>query len=349
MMEMELLKLPPEVVLKIFFHMNGKDLKKLQRVCKKWNDFIQQWILKNPSSRHPYKINLNWMSSRFKPKYKQTELPCKEREKYTYNLLAAGNGIFVMNLDQPHYCGILEGNKIHKHRVSHKNGGICAIISDKLIMITYDGDGMDENDLWPERWDILERIDNGEILARATNQRFVAHELKCDREYFVIQENDEKAEEDVKMLSLYKLEKEKIRKVSTKNLTVNFKLLKFQYPYIVLREIHTIIEYLTVMKVDAQDNLVYHKTIQYYQDNSVRSGYVQDASFVKDHFFLLEHGRMFDLEQSTEEWIRVINADTGADVSDQLVPTDDPIVLSWTTGDSSKHAHRVCSMYAFLI
>ena len=227
---MNLLKLPPEVVLTIFFYVNGNDFKNAQRVCKEWNNFIQKWILKNPRSRHPYKINQNWMS--MKPGYKQTELRCKEREKWTYNLLAAGNGIFVMNLDQPHYCGIFTGDKMHEHRVDHNNGGSYALISDKLIIITYDGDGTDENDLWPERRDILERLEDGEVCVRATNQRFVAHEMKCDREYFVIQENDEKAEEDVKMLSLYKLEKEKIRKVSTENLAVNFKLMKFKYPYI---------------------------------------------------------------------------------------------------------------------
>ena len=337
---MDLLKLPPEVVLKILFYVNGNDIEKSQRVCKDWNDFIHKWILKNPSSRHPYKINQNWMT--MNPGYKQTELRCKEREKWTYNLLAAGNKIFVMNLDKPHFCGIFTGDKIHEHRVAHKNGGSYALISDKLIIITYDGDGTDENDLWPERRDILERLENGEVCVRATNQRFVAHEMKCDREFFVIQENDEKAEEDVKMPSLYKLEKEKIRKVSTENLAVNFKLLKFRYPYIVLKKMRNPYnrEYqLTVMKIDAQDNLVHHKSVQYHLDSSVDYGYISDATFVKDHFFLLEHGRMF--KKGTEEWLRVINADTGADVSDQLVPTDDPIVLS-VSRDTFKHSDRVC-------
>ena len=164
------------------------------------------------------------------------------------------------------------------------------------------------------RWDILERLKNGEVRVRATNQYFGAHhELKCDREYFVIQENDVEADEEVKMLSLYRLENEKIRKVFTENLAVNFKLLQFNYPYIVLKKMKKSDnkEYqLTVMKVDAPDKIIHHKTIKYNKKaKPVAYSCVSDALYVKDHFFVLEHGSMFQ-ESDNKDWLRVINADT---------------------------------------
>ena len=129
---MDLFDLPPEVVLKILSFVNGNDFKNSRRVCRVWNAFIKQWILENPSSRHPCKINLNWMN--MKPNYKETELPCTERERFTYNLLAAHDGIFAMKLEQD-ICGIFEGDtKIHEHKVAHaRDGWRGAIISDKLI------------------------------------------------------------------------------------------------------------------------------------------------------------------------------------------------------------------------
>ena len=324
---MDLFKLPPEVILKILSFLNGNDFKNSRRVCKVWNDFIGKWILENPSSRHPCKINLNWMN--MKPSYKETELPCTEREKYTYNLLAAHDGIFAIKLEDD-TCGIFEKDQIiHKHRIAHaQNGWRGAIISDKLIMISYNG--TDQNELW-NRWDILERLKNGEVCVRATNQYFGAHhELKCDGEYFVIQENDVEAEEEVKMLSLYRFENEKIRKVFTENLAVNFKLLQFNYPYIVLKKMRKADnkEYqLTVMKADDLDKIIHHKTIQYKKAGSVAFCVVSDVVYVKDHFFVLEHGSLFQ-ESDNNDWLRVINADTGKDVSDGIVPTDSPIATT---------------------
>ena len=132
---MDLFKLPPEVILKILSFLNGNDFKNSRRVCKVWNDFIGKWILENPSSRHPCKINLNWMN--MKPNYKETELPCTEREKYTYNLLAGRDGIFADKLEYDISGIFLKDQRIHEHRTFHAQVGWRlrrgAIISDKLI------------------------------------------------------------------------------------------------------------------------------------------------------------------------------------------------------------------------
>ena len=134
------------------------------------------------------------------------------------------------------------------------------------------------------------------------------------------------AEEEVKMLSL-RLENEKVWKVFTENLAVNFKLLQFNYPYIILKKTRKAVnkEYqLTVMKVDDLDKIITHKTIQYKKAGSVAFCVVSDVVYVKDHFFVLEHGSLFQ-ESNNNDWLRVINADTGKDVSDGIVPTDIPL------------------------
>ena len=81
---------------------------------------------------------------------------------------------------------------------------------------------------------------------------------------------------------------------------------------------------LTVMKVDDLDKIIHHKTIQYKKAGSVAFCVVSDVVYVKDHFFVLEHGSLFQ-ESDNNDWLRVINADTGKDVSDGIVPTDIPL------------------------
>ena len=352
-MKMDLMRLPPEVLVNIFLKLNGNELKNSRSVCKDWNDFLKQWIWNNKTSLRVLrkKLKSNWMNvkARSEETRHPAKHPCKQgvRWRWSNNLLAVANDMFVMNLDQTYSCGIFVGDNVHEHRVGNEDGGSHGLITEKLILIAHASDDPD-NDPW-SRWDIIERLENGEIAVRATNQKFKEQKLKCDREYFVIQENDEEAEEE-KLLSLYKLENGFIMKVYTEDIAANYKLLRFDYPYIVLymkkkravtgREHDQ--ECLTIMKIDANDKFVHHTNFQWVEGFSVGVLHVQDAVYIKDHLIILEHGYGRILQESTQEWLRIININTGTGVSDQLVPTDDPKVLSWSYGEDVTHSQRVC-------
>jgi len=270
------------------------------------NDFIKQWILEDPASLKTLqkKLNSNWMM--VKPRIEEKTHLCKLNRKgwFPTNTIAAGNGIFVMKLGETNICAILVGDKTFEHKVDEEDGGQHGHITEKFIMIAYNDAHASPYGL-KYRWDVLERLENGGIEVRATYQKFGEHDLKCDREYVAVQENDEKIIEDEKVLSLFKLENNKIRKVFTENLAVSFKLLHFNYPYIILnmkkKRIYTGTgkegnqEHLKVMRIDANDKIVHHKT--------VICGSVKDAVYVKDNLIILGHGQL-----------RVVNTNTGADI-----------------------------------